>query len=74
MTKGFKGCKIFGEDLSLDFGEWSEVAQNCFRFHQMQDKDGDMGPYASWWSAHFNFFNSQEDKQCMEGTRIEVAP
>ena len=21
-----------------------------------------MGPYASWWSSHFNFFNAQEDK------------
>lgn len=62
MTRGAKGCKIFGEELSLDFGEWSEAAQNCFRFHQMQDCDGDMGPYASWWSSHFNFFNVQEDK------------
>jgi hypothetical protein len=62
MIRGAKGCKSFGEELSLDFGEWSEAAQNCFRFHQMQDRDGDMGPYATWWSSHFNFFNSQEDK------------
>ena len=62
MTKGTKACKSFGEELSLDFGEWSEAAQNCFRFHQMQDRDGDMGPYATWWSSHFNFFNAQEDK------------
>ena len=62
MIKGAKGCKSFGDELSLDFGEWSEAAQNCFRFHQMQDKDGDMGSYATWWSSHFNFFNAQEDK------------
>ena len=62
MTKGTKSCKSFGEELSLDFGEWSEAAQNCFRFHQMQDKDGDLGTYAAWWSSHFNFFNTQEDK------------
>ena len=62
MIKGAKGCKSFGEELSLDFGEWSEAAQNCFRFHQRQDKDGDTGPYAAWWSSHFNFFNAQEDK------------
>jgi hypothetical protein len=62
MTKGTRGCKSFGEELSLDFGEWSEAAQNCFRFHQMQDRDGDSGPYATWWSNHFNFFNTQEDK------------
>ena len=62
MTKGTKACKAFGDELSLDFGEWSEAAQNCFRFHQLQDRDGDMGPYASWWSSHFNFFNAQEDK------------
>jgi hypothetical protein len=62
MTRGTKSCKGFGEELSLDFGEWSEAAQNCFRFHQMQDKDGDTGPYATWWSSHFNFFNAQEDK------------
>ena len=63
MTKGTKGCKPFGEELSLDFGEWSEAAQNCFRFHQMQDRDCDMGPYTTWWSSHFNFFNAQEDKR-----------
>jgi hypothetical protein len=62
MIKGAKGCKAFGEELSLDFGEWSEAALNCFRFHQMQDKYGDMGPYATWWSSHFSFFNAQEDK------------
>ena len=62
MIRGAKGCKAFGDELSLDFGEWSEAAQNCFRFHQLQDKDGDMGPYATWWSSHFNFFNAQEDK------------
>ena len=62
MIKGAKGCKSFGEELSLDFGEWSEAAQNCFRFHRLQDKDGNMGPYATWWSSHFNFFNVQEDK------------
>jgi hypothetical protein len=28
----------------------------------MQDRDGDSGPYATWWSDHFNFFNTQEDK------------
>ena len=62
MIKGAKGCKCFGEELSLDFGQWSKAAQNCFRFHQMQDRDSDTGPYASWWSSHFNFFNMQEDK------------
>ena len=48
MTKRTKDCKSFGDELSLDFGEWSEAAQNCFRFHQLQDWDGDMGPYATW--------------------------
>jgi hypothetical protein len=62
MIKGARGCMSFGDELSLDFGEWPEAAQNCFRFHQMQDKEGDMGSYASWWSSHFNFFNTQEDK------------
>jgi hypothetical protein len=57
-----KEYKGFGEELSLDFGEWSEAAENCFRFHQMQDKDGDNGEYARWWSAHFKFFHAQEDK------------
>ena len=28
----------------------------------MQDPDGDMGPYTTWWLSHFNFFNTQEDK------------
>ena len=62
LTKGTQDHKGFGEELSLDFGEWSEAAQNCFRFHQMQDKDGDNGDYARWWSSHFKFFHAQEDK------------
>lgn len=62
LTKSSKDFKGFGEELSLDFGEWSEAAVNCFRFHQMQDKFGDKGDYAQWWSSHFNFFNTQEDK------------
>ena len=62
MTRGTKGCRSFGEELSLDFGEWSEAAQNCYRFHQLQDKDGDDGPYTNWWASHFSFFNAQEDK------------
>lgn len=62
LTKGTKEYKGFGEELSLDFGEWSEAAENCFRFHQMQDKDGNNGEYARWWSAHFRFFHTQEDK------------
>ena len=62
LTKGTRDHKGFGEELSLDFGEWSEASENCFRFHQMQDKDGDAGEYARWWSAHFKFFHAQEDK------------
>jgi hypothetical protein len=61
LTKDKKTCKGFGKELSLDFGEWSGAAQNCFCFFTRY-KDGDMGPYATWWSSHFNFFNVQEDK------------
>ena len=60
--KGTRDHKGFGEELSLDFSEWSEAAENCFWFHQMQDKDGDTGDYACWWSSHFKFFHAQEDK------------
>ncbi|KAF8805930.1 hypothetical protein BYT27DRAFT_7103438, partial [Phlegmacium glaucopus] len=62
LVKGTRDFKGFGEELSLGFGEWSEAAGNCFWFHQMQDRDGNAGSYARWWSSHFNFFNSQEDK------------
>jgi hypothetical protein len=62
LTKGTWEYKGFGEELSLDFGEWSEAAENCFWFYQMQDKDGDNGEYTHWWSAHFKFFHAQEDK------------
>ena len=62
LTKGTRERKGFGEELSLDFGEWSEAAENCFRFHQMQDTDGDNGLYARWWADHFKFFHAQEDK------------
>ena len=62
LTKGTQERKGFGEELSLDFGEWSEASENCFRFHQMQDKDGNNGLYARWWADHFKFFHTQEDK------------
>jgi hypothetical protein len=62
LTKETQEYKGFSEELSLDFGEWSEAAENCFQFHQMQDKDGDNGEYTHWWSAHFKFFYALEDK------------
>ncbi|KAF8816953.1 hypothetical protein BYT27DRAFT_7247842 [Phlegmacium glaucopus] len=37
LIKGTRDFKGFGKELSLGFGEWSEAAKNCFRFHQMQD-------------------------------------
>jgi hypothetical protein len=30
LAKGSRENKGFGEELSLDFGEWSEAAKNCF--------------------------------------------
>jgi hypothetical protein len=33
LTKGTREFKGFGEELSLDFGEWSEAAKKCFHFH-----------------------------------------
>jgi hypothetical protein len=30
LTKGTREYKWFGEELSLDFNEWSEAAENCF--------------------------------------------
>ena len=38
----------------------------------MQDRDGDMGPYATWWSSHFYFFNVQEDKISQYNTWKEL--
>lgn len=64
LTKGTQEFKGFSEELSLDFGEWSEATENCFRFHQKQDKNGDNSEYAHWWAVHFYLFifYSQEDK------------
>jgi hypothetical protein len=48
FTKGTRENKGFGNELSLDFGEWSKAAENCFHFHQMQDRDGDNSKYVHW--------------------------
>ena len=52
----------FGEELCLDFGEWSEATSNFTRFQTSRDKDGDGGSFAKFWSNHFGFFDQQEDK------------
>ncbi|KAJ7590036.1 hypothetical protein C8J56DRAFT_751445, partial [Mycena floridula] len=52
----------FGDDASMDFGQWSESSLNLVRFQAFRDKEGDSGPYASFWKLHRAFFDSQEDK------------
>ncbi|KAJ7600503.1 hypothetical protein C8J56DRAFT_753742, partial [Mycena floridula] len=52
----------FGNDASLDFGQWSESSSNYVRFQASRDKDGDSGHFASFWTHHRAFFDSQEDK------------
>jgi hypothetical protein len=42
LTKGTREYKGFSKELSLDFGEWSEAAENCFPFHQMQETTANM--------------------------------
>jgi len=66
-----KGCYIldiakltnnFGTELNIDFGQWHEAANNCYRFQRSRDKNGESGSFARWWCQHFEFFNNQEDK------------
>ncbi|KAJ7579843.1 hypothetical protein C8J56DRAFT_739521, partial [Mycena floridula] len=52
----------FGDDASMDFSQWSESSLNFVHFQASRDKDGDLGPYASFWKLHRAFFDSQEDK------------
>jgi len=57
-----KLTNTFGAELTIDFGQWHEAADNCYRFQRSRDRDGDSGSYAQWWCMHFEFFNNQEDK------------
>jgi len=57
-----KLTNIFGAELTIDFGQWHEAANNCYRFQRSRDKNGESGSFALWWSQHFEFFNNQEDK------------
>ncbi|KAF8151433.1 hypothetical protein B0H34DRAFT_626602, partial [Crassisporium funariophilum] len=51
-----------GSELSLTCSQWVEAGWQMYRFQQERDRDGPNGSFARWYSNHFNFFNSQIDK------------
>ncbi|KAF8799675.1 hypothetical protein BYT27DRAFT_7025824, partial [Phlegmacium glaucopus] len=54
-----------GKEGSLTCSQWTEAAFQMYRFQQERDSDGPNGAFATWYSNHFNFFNSQLDRDEM---------
>ncbi|KAF8797985.1 hypothetical protein BYT27DRAFT_7025810, partial [Phlegmacium glaucopus] len=54
-----------GKEGSLTCSQWTEAAFQMFRFQQERDSEGPDGAFATWYSDHFNFFNSQLDRDEM---------
>ncbi|KAK0496458.1 hypothetical protein EDD18DRAFT_1353210 [Armillaria luteobubalina] len=50
------------EEKDLSYGQWDEAADNHYHFDASCDKEGDEGPYATFWGLHFGFFNGLQDK------------
>jgi len=54
-----------GKEGSLTCSQWTEAAFQMYRFQQERDSEGPNGAFATWYSDHFNFFNSQLDRDEM---------
>ncbi|KAK0491738.1 hypothetical protein EDD18DRAFT_1012679, partial [Armillaria luteobubalina] len=50
------------EEKDFSYGQWDEAADNRYRFDASRNKEGDKGPYATFWGLHFGFFNGLQDK------------
>ena len=56
---------VLGKEGSLTCSQWMEAAFQMYRFQQERDSKGPNGAFATWYSDHFNFFNSQLDRDEM---------
>ena len=54
-----------GKEGSLTCSQWTEAAFQMYHFQQERDSEGPNGAFAMWYSDHFNFFNSQLDRDKM---------
>ena len=54
-----------GREGSLTCSQWTEAAFQMYRFQQERDSEGPNGAFARWYSDHFNFFNTQLDRDEM---------
>jgi len=65
-----------GKEGSLTCSQWTEAAFQMYRFQQERDSEGPNGAFAMWYSDHFNFFNSQLDRdemyQSWKGVELEL--
>ncbi|KAK0489988.1 hypothetical protein EDD18DRAFT_1358973 [Armillaria luteobubalina] len=50
------------EEKDFSYGQWDEAADNRYHFDASHDKEGDEGPYTTFWGLHFGFFNGLQDK------------
>ncbi|KAF8797489.1 hypothetical protein BYT27DRAFT_7125474 [Phlegmacium glaucopus] len=54
-----------GKEGSLTCSQWTEAAFQMFHFQQEDDSEGPDRAFVTWYSDHFNFFNSQLDRDEM---------
>ena len=45
----------FGDELSLDFGQYTQVSMDYYRFQCAPDVDGEGGAWSECWRNHFRF-------------------
>jgi len=46
----------------MDCSEWTEAAENYFKFQQSRDHEGDNGRFSTWLFHHFEFFQKCKER------------
>jgi hypothetical protein len=60
----------FGEELLLNFGQYTQASINYYRFQCARDVNGKGGTWSECWRNHFRFFENQVDaEQFYQGWR-----
>ena len=54
-----------GREGSLTCSQWTKATFQMYRFQKERDSEGLDRPFARWYDEHFNFFNTQDDRDEM---------
>lgn len=57
-----KVSALLGRELSLSCSLWSQAAWQMYHFQQERDANGAKGKFSQWYYDHFNFFETQPDR------------